>query len=159
MIRQRTISVTLTDQSGDVMTLQGRLEDPFHDILISLAIDRPTLKIVSASGGMGRIPYAEGCPQSLPGLAALAGVQIADGLSRRLREVTGGSMGCPYLAEIAEQVCRFALVLIKSDEARDAVARGDRERFRALRRQMGVCAGHTLAGEDDLPQWLSDERP
>lgn len=157
MLPQRTFHLEVTADDGQNISLRGRLEDPFHDILVSLVLDKERQCILSAEGGMNRVPYAGGCRASLPKLHELAGLEIRQGFSRELRSQLGGEMGCPYLVELADQLCRFGLVVVKSDEARRLIASGEKDRFPSLRNEMGECAGHTLAAKDELPQWLQQE--
>lgn len=154
---QRTIHVAVQSDDGKSMILTGRLQDPFHDIVVTAAIDRPSLSITWATGEMPRVPYGTKCQPSLGGLSALAGVELAAGLSRKLRAFLSGEMGCPHLVDLAEQICRFAQVMIKSGEARQLVTDGNYAGYLELRGQMGACAGHTLAHENELPQWLENE--
>ncbi len=154
---QRILQFGVIDDDSKTVTLEGHLQDPFHDITVSLVLEKQRLRIVSALGRMDRVPYPEGCPTSLSRLDGVVDIEIRQGFSRSLRSALSGELGCPYLVELTEQICRFALVIIKSDEARQMVASGDDERFLLLRREMGQCAGHTLAKVDELPEWLKQE--
>lgn len=157
MLAQRTFHLEVTADDGQTMALRGRLEDPFHDIQVSLVLDKIRLRLLSAAGGMSRIPYADSCRASLPKLNDIAGLEIRQGFIRELRSLLGGGMGCPYLIELVDQLCRFGLVVSKSDEARRLIAAGERDRYPSLRDEMGECAGHSLAAQDELPQWLQQE--
>lgn len=133
----------------------ANLADPFHEISVNLVLSRQ-LQILSASGSMGRIPYANGCPQSLDGLSRLVGRSAHPGFARQAKQILGGPAGCPYVLDLVVQLVKFLVVCLKSEEAVELmVARDDLEGFKALRRdEMGECAGHTHAGEDQLPSWL-----
>ena len=159
MRTERNYNFKVTADDGQNMTLRGRLEDYYHDILVDVVLDKARLRIISASGEMNkdRIPYPDGCGASLPKLDGLAGLEIRQGFTRELRSRLGGEMGCPHLVQLADQLCRFGLGLVKSDEARLMIAAGERERFPSIRKQMGECSAHTLATKDDLPTWIKRE--
>lgn len=157
MHARRTYQIDVIDEDSKTITIEGRLQDPFHDIRTRLVLEKDGLSIVSAIGNMDRVPYPAGCPRSLPRLDGIRGIEVRSGFGRRVREALGGDQGCPYLVELSEQICKFALVMIKADEARRVTAAGDNERFMVLRGQMGECAGHTFARVDELPDWLERE--
>ena len=157
MLPQRTLHLEVTADDGQNMALRGRLEDPFHNIVVSLVLDKERLRILSAEGGMSKVPYIGGCRASLPKLNTIAGLEIRQGFIRELRSRLGDEMGCPYLVELADQLCRFGLVVVKSDEARRLIDAGEKDSFPSLRNEMGKCAGHSLCAKDELPQWLQQE--
>lgn len=157
MLPQRTFHLEVTADNGQTIALRGLLGDPFHDIQVSLVLDKERLRVISAEGEMSRTPYPDSCRASLPKLKDIAGLEIRQGFIRELRSHLSGRMGCPYLVELVDQLCRFGLVLIKSDEARKLVASGETDRYSTLRDEMGECAGHTLAAKNELPQWLQQE--
>lgn len=154
---KRTLQLEVLSEDGESIVLEGNLQDPFHDITVNLTIEKQEMRIKSAFGRMDRVPYPVGCSTSLYRLEEAVGIEIRQGLSRNLRGALGGRLGCPYLVEIAEQICRFALVVIKSDEARQLIDAGENARFIRLKEEMGLCAGHTLARVEELPDWLKQE--
>lgn len=157
MRARRTFQFDVIDEDQQTITLEGRLQDPFHHITVGLVLEKRGLRIVLATGSMDRVPYPLGCPRSLCALDRVKGLEIRPGFVRSLRSALSGELGCPYLVELTEGICRFALVVIKSDEARQIAASGDDERFALLRNEMGECAGHTLAKANQLPDWLERE--
>lgn len=154
---RRTFQFDVIDEDPQTITLEGRLQDSFHDITVSLVLEKQGLRIALATGRMDRVPYPPGCPKSLCALDGVKGLEIRTGFGRSVRSALSGELGCPYLVELTEGICRFALVVIKSDEARHIAASGDDERFALLRNEMGECAGHTLAKPNQLPDWLERE--
>lgn len=154
---RRTFQFDVIGEDSQTITLEGRIQDPFHDIAVGLVLEKQRLRVVSVIGSMDRVPYPAGCPRSLCNLDRVKGLEIRPGFGRSVRSTLSGEWGCPYLVELIEGICRFALVIIKSDEARHIAASGDDERFALLRNEMGECAGHTLAKVNQLPDWLERE--
>lgn len=156
---RRTIDTEVSAAGEGRLRAVARLTDPYHDIEVTLTIRIADLSIVGAAARMPRIPYADYCPNSCAGLNGLQGVRVGAGLGRTIRDAVGGDSGCPYLVELVGQACKLAVVAAQSENAREAVlVENDLERFSAIRRQMGQCAGHRGLPDDHLPAWLERER-
>ncbi len=155
---KRSIDTEVADKGNGIFDAVARLTDPFHEIEVTLRVSVDDLTIHGAKARMIRVPYADHCPNSLLRIDTLAGVQIGAGLHRQVREAVGGLCGCPYLVDLVIQACKFALVARGVQQARESILiEQDQEKFSAIRRTMGKCAGHTNLPDDLLPEWLERE--
>lgn len=155
---KRTVDTEVKYDDDGILHAIARLTDPFHEIEVALRVRVADLTIVEANAEMIRVPYADHCPNSLLRIGTLAGIQIGPGLHRNVREAVGGDCGCPYLVDLVIQACKLAIVAVGVKQARNSVLiEHDFEKFSAVRRTMGKCAGHTDLPDELLPEWLERE--
>jgi len=80
---------------------------PIHDLRITLTIDRTGLILhASASTDSGPSPY---CADINAAYASLAGVRIAAGFRKQVKERLGGKRGCTHLTELLGPLATTAL--------------------------------------------------
>lgn len=80
----------------------ARFTDQFHDITLTLLIDRKTFRVLEAQATMEQIPY-EVCRETLAGLENLKGMMIySRAVNREVRRRIPRREGCTHLFEIIE---------------------------------------------------------
>src|SRR3989304_7105306 len=95
---ERNFSIRLrpSDNQG-VFIAEATMRDPFHEIGIALHVREENMTVVDTSSFMGWIPYPNGCPNALPHLSGLIGLEIGAGMTRRISKELGGDAGGPYV--------------------------------------------------------------
>jgi hypothetical protein len=99
---------------------RGRVEsgEPVHDMWLRLTVDDELLiHRVEAVTDAG--PFSV-CGEVTPGFAALEGLRIGPGFSRRVRELLGGVHGCTHLLELLGPIATTAFQTIYPSRHRQA---------------------------------------
>lgn len=84
-----------------IVDILGRPREPgiIHHMTATLAIAPDPLRIVQAEAEMITVP-TEYCPQTLDRIPDLAGLEVRNGFSRRVKEIVGGSEGCIHICSL-----------------------------------------------------------
>jgi hypothetical protein len=110
----REISMQTFDLGRHSILVEGRLVDHrylsgqtgtseesqlLHDMVIQLKVKGPRMVIEEAVAKMTRHPRKE-CPEMLPGILNLEGLEIAPGYSAKVKKAIGGAKGCAHLTSL-----------------------------------------------------------
>lgn len=98
---------------------------PIHDMWIRLTVDS-SLTVREVEVATDASPYRI-CPDIAPNFAAVKGLTIGPGWSRRLKERLGGTKGCTHLVEMLGALATVAiqtLVRERKEPGSDAAASG-----------------------------------
>lgn len=99
-------------------------DEPIHDMWLRLTIDED-LRVHAAEAHTAAGPYGI-CAEINPNFAALAGLTIGPGWSRRVRERVGGVHGCTHLMEMLGQMGTTAMQTLWAKQAEAFRARSER---------------------------------
>ncbi len=150
------IEAHLTDAKTYTFTNTHRGEiapgEPLHDMWLRLTIDDDFV-IRAVEAATDAAPFGV-CADITPQFAALEGLTIAAGWSRKIRELLGGTKGCTHLVELLRPVATVALQTIWS-------ARGKPKAGDAPRRRPGfINSCHALSSDSEVvghnfPEWYT----
>ena len=114
LVHTREISMRTSDQGGHTILVEGSLIDHryrprqndaseeselVHHMVIRLKVKGPGMLIEQADATMPHHPREE-CPEVLPWIRNLEGLEIAPGYSMRVKRVIGGIKGCAHLTSL-----------------------------------------------------------
>jgi hypothetical protein len=114
LVHTREISIKTSDLGDHSILVEGSLidhryrpklnevsEEPelVHHMVISLSVKGPGMRIEQAEATMPHHPRKE-CPEVLPWIRNLKGIEIAPGYSMRVKRVIGGTKGCAHLTSL-----------------------------------------------------------
>ncbi len=74
---------------------------PVHHMVLELRVAYPSLEILSAQAEFRVHPH-DGCPDIVEHYGDLAGVSIARGFTRKVRELFGGPLGCTHTTALLQ---------------------------------------------------------
>ncbi|MFQ5959219.1 MAG: DUF2889 domain-containing protein [Alphaproteobacteria bacterium] len=152
------IEARLTDAKTYPFTNTHRGEiapgEPLHDMWLRLTLDDDFV-IRAVEAATDAAPFGV-CADITPRFAALEGLAIAPGWSRKVRGLVGGAKGCTHLLELLRPVATVAHQTIWS-------SRGKRKPGDAPRRRPGYinsCHALSSVGEvvrQHFPEWYTGE--
>jgi hypothetical protein len=114
LVHTREISMRTFDLGDHLILVEGNLVDhryrpggkktpaspqPVHDMVIRLKVRGPAMRIEEAEAGMPYHPR-EDCPDVLPSIRNLNGLEIAPGYTRKVKRLVGGVRGCAHLTSL-----------------------------------------------------------
>ena len=114
LVHTRDISMRTSDLGGHYILVEGSLMDHryrprhnksskvpelVHHMAIRLKVKGPGMLIEQAEATMPHHPRKE-CPEVLPWIRNLEGVEIAPGYSRKVKKAIGGVKGCAHLTSL-----------------------------------------------------------
>jgi hypothetical protein len=114
LVHTREISMRTSDLGGNSILVEGCLidhryrprqkeasEEPevVHHMVIQLKVKGPEMLIEQAEATMPHHPREE-CPEVLPSIRNLEGLEIAPGYTMRVKKAIGGIKGCAHLTSL-----------------------------------------------------------
>ena len=118
-VHVRTIRVDATESNaGDgpaALRVHGSLEDRrpqgapdwiqhdgdvIHHMEVTLTVTWPDLVVVAIDGAMRTFPHAGVCPDALPPLQSLVGVEVGRGFTRAVNQRIDRERGCTHVAAL-----------------------------------------------------------
>jgi hypothetical protein len=95
----RKIDIDINLAKDNQLRLVTTLQDMYHDIRLTLLIDKTHYIIREAFVEMERIPHPN-CHQIKEKVMSMAGVQVGPGFTRQVLARFKGENGCPNLANL-----------------------------------------------------------
>ena len=114
LVHTREISMRTSDLGDHYILVEGHLKDHryssnqnkfteeselVHHMLIRLKVKGPEMLIEQAEAAMPHHPREE-CPEVLPWIRNLEGLEIAPGYTMKVKKVIGGTKGCAHLTSL-----------------------------------------------------------
>jgi hypothetical protein len=114
LVHTREISIRTFDLGNHHILVEGSLIDhrdrprrkevaagpePVHDMVIRLKVKGPRMLIEQAEAAMPHHPRKE-CPEVLPSMRNLEGLEIAPGYTMKVKRLVGGAKGCAHLTSL-----------------------------------------------------------
>jgi len=113
LVHTREISIQTSDLGDHSILVEGRLLDHryrpeqeraeapelVHHMVIRLKVKGPGMLIEQAEATMPHHPREE-CPEVLPMIRSLEGLEIAPGYSMKVKRAIGGVKGCAHLTSL-----------------------------------------------------------
>ena len=114
LVHSRKISMRTSDLGNHTILVEGSLidhryrarpnqvsEEPalVHHMVIQLKVKGPGMLIEQAEATMPHHPREE-CPEVLPWIQKLEGLEIAPGYSMKVKRIIGGVKGCAHLTSL-----------------------------------------------------------
>ena len=113
LVHTREISIQTSDLGDHSILVEGRLLDHryrpeqeradapelVHDMVIRLKVKGPGMLIEQAEATMPHHPREE-CPDVIPMIRSLEGLEIAPGYSMKVKRAIGGVKGCAHLTSL-----------------------------------------------------------
>ena len=113
LVHTREISIQTSDLGDHSILVEGRLldhryrpereraeaPDLVHHMVIRLKVKGPGMLIEQAEATMPHHPREE-CPEVLPMIRSLEGLEIAPGYSMKVKRAIGGVKGCAHLTSL-----------------------------------------------------------
>jgi hypothetical protein len=114
LVHTREISIQTSDLGDHTILVEGSLIDHryrprqdevleeselVHHMVIRLRVKGPGMLIEQAEASMPHHPREE-CPEVLPWIRNLEGLEIAPGYSMKVKKVIGGIKGCAHLTSL-----------------------------------------------------------
>ncbi len=114
VVHTREISMRTSDVGDHTILVEGSLIDhryrpgqdegselsePVHHMVIRLTVKGPGMLIEEAAATMPHHPREE-CPEVLPWIRNLEGLEIAPGYSMKVKKAIGGVRGCAHLTSL-----------------------------------------------------------
>jgi hypothetical protein len=114
LVHTREISIRTSDLGDHNILVEGSLidhryrprhnevsEEPalVHHMVIQLKVKGPGMSIEQAEATMPHYPREE-CPEVIPWLRKLEGLEIAPGYSMKVKKIIGGVKGCAHLTSL-----------------------------------------------------------
>jgi hypothetical protein len=114
LVHTREISIRTSDLENHYILVEGSLVDHryrprqneasegpdlVHHMVIRLKVKGPGMLIEQAEAAMPHHPRKE-CPEVLPWIRNLEGLEIAPGYSMKVKKVIGGTKGCAHLTSL-----------------------------------------------------------
>ncbi len=114
VVHSRRISIQSYDLGSGCILVEGKLKDHghlpkhkrisdevgiVHDMLVRLKVRGPGMLIERAEAEMPHHPRKE-CPQMLPSIRNLEGIEIAPGFTLKVKKTLGGTKGCAHLTSL-----------------------------------------------------------
>jgi hypothetical protein len=114
LVHTRDISMKTSDLGGHYILVEGSLIDQryqrrqsepveeselVHHMVIRMKVKGPEMLIEQAEAEMPHHPRKE-CPEVLPWIRNLEGLEIAPGYSMKVKRVIGGTKGCAHLTSL-----------------------------------------------------------
>jgi len=115
------IEAHLNDSKPSTVTIHDKTWDPLepiHDMLIRLTLNAK-LKIMDIHAVMNNHPLLE-CPDSLPPMKNLIGIQIGRGWRAEVNAKIGKTAGCSHLKELLYSMATVAYQTIRASLELDA---------------------------------------
>ncbi|MFT7648872.1 MAG: hypothetical protein ACI8Y4_003627 [Candidatus Poriferisodalaceae bacterium] len=178
-IHQRSYITEAFDEGDGTMRVYGRLTDTkphglaiadgkplvIHDMALNMFVQQGTFEIVSVEADMHVHPYGQ-CRHILDNYKQLAGVSIARGYSRQVKEMFGGVGGCQHMGALLIALGPVAIQASwslrrlhadPSDFLNDDASAADRERHMAM--NLNTCHVWAEDGENFAIIRRGDARP
>ncbi|MDA8212795.1 MAG: DUF2889 domain-containing protein [Clostridia bacterium] len=105
--RVKSCSVDELDQS--LLEAKGIFIDTFHEINMTLHVNKDNLEIVWAKADMIRLPQAY-CKEAQKQDRNLVGIKIGPGVSKAIQNAVGSDRGCTHLADLALDLVKSVIV-------------------------------------------------
>ncbi len=114
LVHTREISIRTSDLGAHTILVEGSLIDRryrpkpmevseeselVHHMVIQLRVRGPGMLIEQAEAAMPHHPR-EDCPEVLPWIRKLEGLEIASGYSMKVKKIIGGVRGCAHLTSL-----------------------------------------------------------
>lgn len=99
--RKKDIAIHLIDGG---ITVAVHMEDRAHKMEVDVDVSLPNMIILDVRGRMLRVPH-EGCKKALAVLPRAVGLEIKRGLSVKMEETIGGSIGCSHMTNLVMEAC------------------------------------------------------
>lgn len=114
LVHTREILMRTSDLGNQYILVEGRLIDHryreggdeiaekaklVHHMVIQLKVKGPEMVIEQAEATMPHSPRKE-CPEVLPWIRKLEGLEITPGYSRKVKKIIGGVKGCAHLTSL-----------------------------------------------------------
>jgi len=114
LVHTRVISIRTSDLGDHSILVEGNLidhmhnprhtgssEEPelVHNMVIRLKVKGPAMLIEHAEAAMPHHPREE-CPEVLPWIRNLEGLEVAPGYSMKVKRIIGGIKGCAHLTSL-----------------------------------------------------------
>lgn len=89
-------------KDGDSIRAESFFKDPYHDIALTLWVDKKTFRIINAKARMKKAPYVV-CAEVEALVASLCGLSIYHrAVNREVRRLIPRQAGCTHLFELIE---------------------------------------------------------
>ena len=112
LVHTREISIQTSDLGDHLILVEGSLIDHrqpeqdttegselVHHMVIRLKVKGPRMVIVEAEAAMPHHPREE-CPEVLPSIRNLEGLEVAPGYTMKVKRAIGGVKGCAHLTSL-----------------------------------------------------------
>jgi Protein of unknown function (DUF2889) len=114
LVHNREISIRTSDLGDHTILVEGSLIDHrhrpmqnegseesalVHHMVVRLKVKGPAMLIEQSEATMPHHPRVE-CPEMLPSIRNLEGLEIAPGYSMKVKKVIGGIKGCTHLTSL-----------------------------------------------------------
>ena len=98
----------LDDASFEIV---GSLDDNVHSVNARLVLRYPQYEILSAEGGITRMPYPGFCQGAYAVLTRLVGIRVGRGFRKIASEILGGGDSCTHLHTLINDMatCAFQM--------------------------------------------------
>ena len=138
-IFHRTIDIKINEGKEGFLVLHTRLNDMYHDIILTLTIEMGDFIISDASVELTRTPHPD-CSQIRALVQSMTGLQVGPGFTREVLSAMGGEHGCPNMVNLVlltAPLSMNAAERLAQKQAALAIKQVDEENVKPIRR--GGC--------------------
>ncbi len=150
LVHTREISIQTSDLGDHSILVEGSLIDHrcrperdktedselVHHMVIRLKVKGPRMLIEEAEATMPHHPRKE-CPEVLPSIRSLEGLEIAPGYSMKVKRAIGGVKGCAHLTSLVIAIGESAVQGYWAAYEAEGRKRGLREQ--TIRKFINTC--------------------
>jgi hypothetical protein len=133
---------------------------PIHEMWVRITLDA-ALTILAIAASVDAAPYPT-CPQIVPNLERLVGLQVAGGFKQRLRELVGGTAGCTHVLTLLEAMANNAVQTSASsvrDRGQEAILETFGVRDRSKHPLLNTCFSYAAQSPVVARLWPHLHRP
>ncbi len=106
LLLDRTIQVRTWGSGQSRFVLESRMRDHEHHMVVTLTVEKDSGVIEVAEVAFLRVPYGTLCQGATEHIAAVEGLTIRSGFSKRVHRLVGGPEGCSHLAHLVVEAAR-----------------------------------------------------
>lgn len=150
-IYQRNVNVQIVDTGGPQFKVRASLFDLVHCFDAEMLVDIESGRIEDVKMIMTRHPYLTACVRAVANVEKLKGEVIGRGITRRIKELIGGTQGCVHMVELLESAVRFTatnLIVHRSGLTHDSPMSEDEQRLKWLPILKNSCQVFRVASEE-----------
>jgi len=151
LVHTRDISMQTSDLGDHRILVEGSLIDrryqpgqsgppgeaePVHNMVVRLKVKGPEMLIEQAEAEMPHHPRKE-CPEVLPWIRNLEGLEVAPGYSMKVKRAIGGTRGCAHLTSLVISMGESAVQGYWAAYGAEGRKRGLREQ--TIRKFINTC--------------------
>ncbi|OAT81309.1 DUF2889 domain-containing protein [Desulfotomaculum copahuensis] len=108
------------------------VEEDFFAARVEITVSVPGLEIVSISASIDRC-FSEACHRTVAPLADVTGLRIGPGIIKLVNQTTGGTNGCPRLADLILECCEQVILRFTLDPLKQILDKQGREMIDAYK--------------------------